>query len=64
MERGHVLDSMSGTGVLAWIAGAPEFATVLGMKALKTRGKARIPVESYRFEKCGLLKSYAPKPAP
>ena len=62
MEQGVLLDH--GHGELhqsEWIEGAPERSIWFG---LKTRGKIKHHVVSYRCERCGLLKSYAhPKPS-
>ena len=39
-----------------WVEGAPENSFWLGTK---TRGKMKIPVQTWRCIKCGYLESYA-----
>jgi hypothetical protein len=57
MQAGFIQDSTYG-GILVstWQEGAPE-KNFLG--SLKTRGRNRIPVTTYRCESCGYLESYA-----
>jgi len=45
--------------VTEWLEGEPERG-IFGM--LKVRGHKRLPVETYRCERCGYLESYAPAP--
>jgi hypothetical protein len=44
-------------GVATWIAGAPQFGFLGGVK---TEGKTAYRVRVFRCVKCGLLESYAP----
>ena len=57
MTEGFVpSESQSGSGVLAWIAGAP----VIGfLGRVKTEGKAAYRIRIFRCAKCGYLESYA-----
>jgi len=58
MAEGFVpSESQSGSGVSAWIAGAPVFG-FLGRA--KTEGKTAYRVRTFRCAKCGHLESYAP----
>ena len=59
MEEGFLLDRGHGNSanVESWIEGEPQRAWY----GLKTRGKTRFAVETYRCARCGLLKSYAPE---
>ena len=59
MEEGFLLDRGQGrtAHVESWIEGEPQQAWY----GLKTRGKPRLTVETYRCSRCGLLKSYAPE---
>ncbi len=59
MEPGYVIDRQQGQFVQPedWIEGAPERSVWTG---LKTRGKERHRLVTYRCERCGYLESYAP----
>jgi len=60
MERGLIMDRARGpleTNAATWIEGAPEFHFFGG---LKTRGKERHAVITFRCQGCGYLESYAP----
>jgi len=39
-----------------WAEGAPEFWF---LRVLKMRGRRKLPIQSWRCTKCGLLESYA-----
>ena len=57
MEPGFVLDEAHGRFTVAkWIAGEPEKSIWTG---LKTRGKDKLDVATYRCRRCGYLESYA-----
>ena len=57
MERGFVLDEAHGRLTVGrWIAGEPERSIWTG---LKTRGKDKLDVTTYRCRRCGYLESYA-----
>jgi hypothetical protein len=57
MERGFVLDEAHGRYTVGkWIAGEPEKSIWTG---LKTRGKAKLDVATWRCRRCGYLESYA-----
>ncbi len=57
METGWIMDGTHG-GVLqpSWIAGIVE----KGFWGVKTKGKVRLPVTTYRCPKCGHLTSWPP----
>jgi hypothetical protein len=58
MEEGYVLDESYGERRQStWVSGSPEPSFWTG---LKTRGKERLPVSTYRCSRCGYLESYAP----
>jgi hypothetical protein len=60
MTEGFLLDEGYGESyAVSWIEGAPERSFWTGVKK---RGRARYKVVSYRCERCGVLKFYAPKP--
>ena len=57
MEPGFIVDEGYGTHTVAkWIAGEPEKSMWTG---LKTRGKDKLDVTTYRCRRCGYLESYA-----
>jgi hypothetical protein len=57
MEAGFVLDHTHGAVMQSvWIDGAPERSFWTGVK---TKGRRRLPVTTYRCPKCGYLESYA-----
>ncbi|HYO78683.1 MAG TPA: PF20097 family protein [Thermoanaerobaculia bacterium] len=57
MEEGFLLDHGHGTSYAgSWVEGAPETSFWTGVK---TSGKTRYKVRSFRCENCGLLRSYA-----
>ena len=57
MEPGYIVDEGYGKRTVAnWIAGAPERSIWTG---LKTRGKDKLDVTTYRCRRCGYLESYA-----
>jgi hypothetical protein len=57
MEPGFVLDEAHGRFTVGkWIAGEPEKSIWTG---LKTRGKDKLDVATYRCRRCGYLESYA-----
>lgn len=58
MEPGYVLDQTYGEmAQSAWVEGMPERSFWTG---LKLKGRQRLPVTTYRCQKCGYLESYAP----
>ena len=57
MERGYILDEAYGKRIVAqWVSGEPEKSIWTG---LKTRGKDKLDVATYRCRRCGYLESYA-----
>ena len=59
MAEGFVpVESQSGSGVGAWLPGAPQFG-FLGR--VKTEGKTAYRIRTFRCLKCGRLESYAPE---
>jgi len=58
MEPGFLIDRRqhSQMGTQTWVEGEPEHSFWLG---LKTRGREKLPVRTYRCERCGYLESYA-----
>lgn len=59
MEEGFIVDrgDHSRTAPSSWVEGPPERSFWQGTK---TRGKAQFQIVTYRCQKCGLLRSYAP----
>ena len=58
MTAGVVIDdTYGGHKVADWVAGAPEKSFFTGL-ALK--GKERIPILTYRCDRCYVLEHYAP----
>ncbi|HEX5222203.1 MAG TPA: PF20097 family protein [Verrucomicrobiae bacterium] len=62
METGFVIDRGHGNfrNLPIWVSGAPEHSF---WKGLKTGERANLEVCTYRCPACGLLESYAIKPA-
>lgn len=57
MEPGYVLDyTYGGVGRTTWVAGTPEISRWTG---LKLRGKAKIPITTFRCPHCGRLVAFA-----
>ena len=57
MEPGYIVDEGHGTRTVAkWIGGEPERSIWTG---LKTRGKEKLDVTTYRCRRCGRLESFA-----
>lgn len=58
MEPGFVLDRghHSVAQTQDWVEGEPERSFWTG---LKTRGKEKVPVRTFRCERCGYLEAYA-----
>lgn len=58
MEQGFVLDRAHGDALRTqeWLEGEPVKSFWSG---IKTKGKERHPVQSFRCERCGYLESYA-----
>jgi hypothetical protein len=58
MEPGYIVDEGHGGSreVAKWIGGQPERSIWTG---LKTRGKDKLEVTTYRCRRCGYLESYA-----
>jgi hypothetical protein len=52
LDRGHV----NALSRAEWLEGEPEKAFLAG---LKTKGKDRFPVTTFRCDRCGYLESYA-----
>jgi hypothetical protein len=58
MTEGFVIDNGYGTRTVAeWIEGTPQTSFWTG---LKTKGRRKLKVQSWRCDRCGLLESYAP----
>lgn len=58
MVEGFLIDSThQAVRVAHWAEGAPSF-WFLGV--LRMKGRAKLPVASWRCRKCGFLESYAP----
>lgn len=62
MQRGFVPDKGHGDGlkVPEWLEGQPEPSFWRG---LKTKGRERFAVQTFRCTRCGFLESYANPPA-
>ena len=59
MEAGYIVDQGYGKVTVAqWVGGEPETRLWMG-GGLKLRGKAQLPVTTYRCRRCGYLESYA-----
>ncbi|MBV8855530.1 MAG: hypothetical protein JOZ02_01095 [Acidobacteria bacterium] len=61
MEAGFLLDRRNhGTpqATAGWVEGTPEWS----IWGIKTKGRERYRVETYRCEGCGYLESYAREP--
>ena len=57
MEPGYIVDEGHGSrSVAKWIAGVAERSIWTG---LKTRGKHKLEITTYRCRRCGYLESYA-----
>lgn len=58
MESGLLLDKGHANSLIAteWLEGAAEKNFWTG---LKTKGKERLPVQTFRCPRCGYLESYA-----
>jgi len=56
MKEGFLLDQGHGFQDTKWVEGQPEPSLLFGVK---TRGKTRLHVSTYRCTKCGYLESYA-----
>lgn len=58
METGVMLDKGHGDSLntTEWLEGEPERSFWSGVK---TKGKERLPVRTYRCARCGYLESYA-----
>ncbi len=57
MERGFVVDEGYGARtVAAWVEGTPEKSMWTG---LKTRGRRRLSIDTWRCTRCGYLENYA-----
>ena len=58
LEPGFVIDEGYGSRkVTAWVEGEPEPSLWSG---IKTGGRRRIDIETWRCPSCGVLESYAP----
>ena len=58
MEQGFVADATEHyTKVTQWVEGAPQKSFWGGVKS---RGKRKVPIESWRCGRCGYLENYAP----
>lgn len=61
-KEGFLLDcSHNAVRVGHWAEGAPEYWI---LRILKMRGRRKLPIQSWRCTKCGLLESYAHNPQP
>ena len=59
--EGVLLDSSpNAVRVGQWAEGVPEYWV---LRILKMRGRRKMPIQSWRCTKCGLLESYANNPA-
>jgi hypothetical protein len=58
MEEGFILDLGEGDSrrVAQWVSGPPEPSFWMG---LKTKGKPKHPIRTFRCTRCGFLESYA-----
>lgn len=57
MEPGYVLDEGHGTSLVAqWVEGPPSRSAWTGMK---TKGRRKLPITTYRCTRCGFLESFA-----
>jgi hypothetical protein len=58
MEQGFIPEATRhSNGPSEWIEGAPEKR----WGGLKTKGKRRLPVQTFRCGRCTFLESYAPE---
>jgi hypothetical protein len=56
MIEGFVIDETHGSkSVSTWMEGAPDRSWL----GLKTKGKAKHEIQTFRCSRCGLLESYA-----
>jgi hypothetical protein len=57
MEEGFVLDNTHGARLQSeWVEGAPDPSFWTG---IKLKGKEKIPIATFRCQRCGYLESYA-----
>lgn len=60
MEEGFLLDEgRNSSSPASWIEGPPERSFWTGVK---TRGREKLRVVTYRCERCGFLEAYATEP--
>lgn len=60
MDEGFILDNTYGSRIQSeWIEGPPERSKWTG---IKIKGRAHLPVTTFRCEGCGYLESYTPQP--
>jgi hypothetical protein len=58
MEEGFTLDNSYGARLRStWVEGAPVLSRWTG---IKVKGKAMLPIVTFRCGRCGYLESYAP----
>ncbi|WP_326525708.1 hypothetical protein [Sphingomonas sp.] len=58
LEEGYVIDEGYGSRTPStWIEGAPEKSFWAG---LKTGDRRKLPIDTWRCTRCGLLEQYAP----
>ena len=58
MDEGYVVDRTEGGYLVSsWVEGQPEKSFWVG---LRIKGRARLPVRTFRCRRCGFLESYAP----
>jgi hypothetical protein len=59
MTEGFILDSTDHARLQSeWIEGPPDKSRWMG--TMKVKGRARLPVATFRCSKCGYLESFAP----
>ncbi|MEO8276791.1 MAG: hypothetical protein ABI639_11280 [Thermoanaerobaculia bacterium] len=59
-KEGFILDAThNGFAIGHWAEGVPTFWF---LKFLKTKGRRKFPMQSWRCSKCGLLETYANAP--
>lgn len=62
MEDGFILElaNQVSSAATEWVAGAPESSFLTF--GIKTSGRQRWPIQSFRCTSCGYLESYAGRP--
>jgi predicted nucleic-acid-binding Zn-ribbon protein len=60
MEEGYLLEhTHGGMRPVSWLEGPPQKSFWTG---LAIKGRANVPIRTFRCTRCGFLESYAPDP--